>query len=51
MKPSLDDLTTYELIELVMDKVVQTATTKNNKQISHPWVLDYVRLDIIAKKT
>jgi len=36
MKPFLDYLTTYELIELVIDKVVQTATTKNNKQISHP---------------
>lgn len=35
MKPFLDYLTTYELIELVIDKVVQTATTKNNKQISH----------------
>lgn len=32
MKPFLDYLTTYELIELVIDKVVQTA--KNNKQIS-----------------
>lgn len=32
MKPFLDYLTTYELIELVIDKVVQT--TKNNKQIS-----------------
>jgi hypothetical protein len=51
MKRFLDYLITYELIELVIDKVVQTATTKNNKQISHPWVLDYVRLDIIAKKT
>ena len=51
MKPFLDYLTTYELIELVIDKVVQTATTKNNKEISHPRVLDYVRLNIIAKKT
>jgi hypothetical protein len=51
MKPFLDYLTTYELIELVIDKVVQTATTKDNKQISHPRVLDHVRLNIIAKKT
>jgi hypothetical protein len=39
MKPFLDHLPTYELknryLELVIDKVVQTATTKIHKVISH----------------
>jgi hypothetical protein len=39
MKPLLDHLPTYELknryLELVIDQVVQTATTKIHKEISH----------------
>jgi hypothetical protein len=39
MKPLLDHLPTYVLknryLELVIDKVVQTATTKIHKEISH----------------